>query len=249
MRIGRPPLRRWHAVISIISGRYDAENAGVSDDWRREREASSLLLGTELAHRLPSVLDGDPRFELVHELGIGQGENAAEFRHSTWRLVEHFFVRVLQGGGAGRFTHDAYALVVVLEHLASGQLFVDIQNHDPAHNLPSSRFWRPGNMRRWLAVKRAEARAMRELERKYPDAIFAVTGDANAPQDAPWFLRAMSRLFPGFHNGDGFEFGAIWIKGAHAAWHRTISAHGSDHDIRRIGLTWVTRWPLSGGKA
>jgi hypothetical protein len=232
-------IARHHVTVSVLSGRFDGSDAGVACDWNGERDAASLLLGTELAHRADvALLADDPDFSLVHEHGVGVGENAVEYRHAVLELVETFYLPVTDGTGTARFASPSYALVDVFNHIATGKIIVDIQNHDPAHNLPTSRFWRAGNMRRWYDVKRAEAKAMRKLERKYPDAIYLVTGDSNAPQDAPFFLRAMARLFPGFRNGGGNEFGALWVKGARGAWHRNVRAHGSDHTIRRIGLTW-----------
>lgn len=229
----------WHITVSILSGRFDAADAGVKQDWSGERAASSLLLGTELAHRIDEALIGtDDKFALLHEHGVGEGENAVEYKTTVLEVVETFYLPVTDGTGTGRFSSQAYALVTVFNHIRSGRLIVDIQNHDPAHNEQSSKFWRPGNLQRWHAVKRAEAKAMRKLEKKYPDAIFLVTGDSNAPQSASWFLRAMARLFPGFRNGGGSEFGALWVKGARGAWHRNIRAHGSDHTIRRVGLVW-----------
>lgn len=228
---------RHHAVVSVLSGRFDADDPDVSLDWHGERSASSLLLGTELARRSKAVLDGDPRFGLVHVKGQGEGENAVEYRFAEWKLRRSFYLPVTDGVGVGRFSQKAYALVAIFDHY-TGKPLVVIQNHDPAHNLPSSKFYRPGNMARWLDVKRREGRAMRRLEVAHPGAIYLVTGDSNAPQHAPWFIRAMTRFFPGFRNGGGSEFGSLWVKGAKPAWHRTVTSHGSDHDIRRIGLTW-----------
>jgi hypothetical protein len=142
---------------------------------------------------------------------------------------------VLPGGGPGRFSKPAMALVTVLRNTHTGRLLIDVQNHDPARPTETR-----VNMLRWLRVKRAESRVVRRLEAAYPGAAAVVSGDSNAHQDAPYFLRTMARLFPGFHNGGGYEFGAAWVKGLTPHGKpATVDPRGSsDHPVRRVGFRW-----------
>lgn len=228
-------------TASVVSGRFDAAGTRVAEEWQRERDAgASLIFGTELASRTrATLLGGDRRYGLIHHRGVGVGENALEFARADWDVVRTFTHQVLPGGGSGRFAQPASVLVTVLRNVHNDKVFIDVQNHDPAHLLPSSHFYRPGNMARWLRVKRAQGALLARLEAQHPGAALAVTGDSNAPQRAPFFLRAMARFFPGFHDGGGYEFGAAWVKGLTATHAQTLDAHGgSDHPVRRIGFRW-----------
>ena len=222
-------------TASVVSGRFDRPDHLVSADWQRERDAGmSLILGTELAHRNAATLLGtDPRYGLIHHPGQGVGENALEYAKADWEVVKSYTVEALPGGGPGRFSQPASFLVTVLRNRHNGRLFADVQNHDPARPTQSR-----VNMRRWLQVKQAEVKVVHQLEADHPGIALAVTGDSNAKQSAPWFLRFMAARLPGFRNGGGYEFGAAWVKGLTPHGHTTIQAAGSDHAIRRIGLRW-----------
>ena len=234
IRVIYVPTRHEPLDVSLLSGRFDAAGQAVARAWHAERKAGAdIILGTEAAHRHDSTLAGSGhRYELVHGAGT-KGENAVEFNRERFHEVARKFIKVWGGGGPGRFARPAYALAVILQDRETGHRLLVLQNHDPAHLFPGSRFYSPANVGRWLTVMRAQAQAVRQLRKAYGTDAEIVAGDFNA--GGPWLARHMARLFPGFKPGNRYEFGQAWVRGLtpmHA--HKVDVGRASDHAGVRV---------------
>lgn len=131
--------------------------------------------------------------------GIGSDECALGFRDDTWRLVAMASVPVspmtyarLNGKQSPRF----FALLVVLEHLASGELVLFSVLHTPSH-VETPNGWRAGDRQTvYRSVLRGWRKQARAFASKHGAKSRVLTADLNLNVRKGWVRSFFTSQFP-----------------------------------------------------
>lgn len=229
-------------AVTVMAGRYDANQNAVRSAFARETNAGAdLIFTTEQSLKIRTEALKQPGYGLGR-VGVAgrQAEQVVLYKAADWAPTgSPRSLELTTGGGHFSQRFPIYTTEQMLRQ-ADGRMLAAIAVHMPSHLDKASRYFFPVNLVLWKRALAVLAHEVAVLRRQHPGIAILIGGDWNARQTSGWTGKALQHALPGFRAGEGDMFGNVWSLGLRPVGQPvSVPARGSsDHTIHRFVYAW-----------